>query len=495
MIRYALVSLLVAATAAAQPAPHKRPANWIGDRRIAVVTPTSGFTAATGAVTGVIYVNRCSGGCQVTQSDHSDAKLHLSPDVQSGTSTLTEFQNDAHETGALADAEWAQVVKCMQEVYSPFAVTVTDQRPTSGQWTEIMIAGQPQDLGFPNTVLGIAPVHVDCNAYDNALSFAFANADVPTQHVYNVCWTAAQETAHNFGLDHEYQYATGESACNDPMTYRYDCGGEKFFRNEGAFCGENAVRACICPNQTQNSHQKILSVFGPGTPITAPPAVAIVAPAAGDTVVNGAPIGATASAQRGVARLELYVNGHKWAETVGAKFGVSGQPETTYAINLPANVPDGVMDLVVKAYDDIEVETDSATVTVTKGVACANASSCATGQKCEAGKCFWDAPVGVLGDNCTFNEYCVSGVCTDSDIGQYCSQACVVNSADGCPLNFDCVATSDAQGQCLPHDTGGGCCSVDRHESNRSIWAHLGLGVLAMSFIFRRRRSRYADRT
>ena len=35
----------------------------------------------------------------------------------------------------------------------------------------------------------------------------------------NICWTAAQETAHALGLDHEYVFADGTSACSDPMKF------------------------------------------------------------------------------------------------------------------------------------------------------------------------------------------------------------------------------------------------------------------------------------
>ncbi|HEX7699721.1 MAG TPA: MYXO-CTERM sorting domain-containing protein, partial [Kofleriaceae bacterium] len=208
----------------------------------------------------------------------------------------------------------------------------------------------------------------------------------------------------------------------------------------------------------------------------------------GDPVTTAFTVHPDAFSRRGVGHVDLYLNNHLWATTPGAKFGAAGQPDTVYTLVAPNTVPDGVIDIVAKAYDDLEIETDSATVTVTKGQPCADASKCATGQKCAAGKCFWDAPTGVLGDACTYNEFCTTGLCQDSDIGQYCTQVCVVNSADACPANFDCIATSDAQGVCLPHGgSSGGCCSVD-HESNRSIWAHVGLGVLAMGFIFRRRR-------
>ena len=84
----------------------------------------------------------------------------------------------------------------------------------------------------------------------------------------NICWTAAQETAHALGLDHEYVFSDGTSACNDPMTYRMDCGGQKFFRNKAAQCGEVGVRTCRCGG-SQNSHVKIRGVFGDGTSLIA----------------------------------------------------------------------------------------------------------------------------------------------------------------------------------------------------------------------------------
>jgi MYXO-CTERM domain-containing protein len=111
------------------------------------------------------------------------------------------------------------------------------------------------------------------------------------------------------------------------------------------------------------------------------------------------------------------------------------------------------------------------------------------GQKCDAGKCFWDSPTGALGDKCTYNEFCTSGMCQESDIGQYCTQACINNVTDSCPTGFQCIATSDAQGVCLPNDAGGGggCCSVGP-ESSRAVWAHLGLGLFGLVFVLRRRR-------
>jgi MYXO-CTERM domain-containing protein len=488
MLRTSFVALVALATAAV--AGPFAPGTRLGSHRVAVVTPTEAFTPMTAPVTPIIYVNRCVGGCPVMGGTVNDAQAHTATLIAPGPHVLTEFQNDqlcgSACTGAAADAQWAQLMQCMREVYSPFQITITDIKPTSGYYTEIMVAGQPEDVGLDAGILGIAPVHSDCDPHDNAIAFAFANHDVQTDHVFNVCWTAAQESAHNFGLDHEYEFYDGQSACNDPMTYRYDCGGEKFFRNKGAKCGEDAPRACTCPDQTQNSHAKLLATFGPGTPITTPPMVAITAPVANQTIAASAAIHAMGSAQRGITKVEFYLNGHKWGEDKGATFGAEGQFPSDYAFTIPANVPNSVIDIQAKAYDDLNIETDSTVVTVTKGAPCSSADTCLKGQKCEQGKCFWDAPAGQIGDTCTYNEFCVDGVCAGTDSSQICTKNCILGSTDSCPTGYDCIDAGGGQAVCYP-PSNGGCCSVER-DGSRGVWVHVGLGAAVLGLLARRRR-------
>jgi MYXO-CTERM domain-containing protein len=301
-----------------------------------------------------------------------------------------------------------------------------------------------------------------------------------------MCWTAAQETAHALGLDHEYMFSDGTSACNDPMTYRFDCGGQKFFRNKPASCGEDAVRPCRCGG-SQNSHLKIKNVFGDGVSLIPPPTCSIVTPMGG-TITNGQIVAASAGSKRGVAKAELWLNNYKWAEKPGAAFLGNGQPNpSTYSIMLPAGVPDGVIDVTVKAYDDLGLMTPSQTVTVTKGAPCVDASKCAKGQKCEAGKCFWDAPTGALGDTCEYPQFCTSGICTETSDGAFCSQDCIVGVADSCPSGFECVQTGGQNGQCLVASEGG-CCSIG--NDSRAVWLHLGLSALVLGLVVRRRRNR-----
>jgi MYXO-CTERM domain-containing protein len=395
--------------------------------------------------------------------------------------------NSLSRTGTEADAEWALVVRCVKEVYSPYNVVVTDVKPISGVgYHEAIIAGFPAEIGFGTDILGVAPLASDCSAIDNVISFTFANAHPATSdRVFNICWTAAQESAHAYGLDHEYEFVDGKrSACSDPMTYRNDCGGQKFFRNDFASCGETANRPCKCGAQ-QNSHLKILSVFGAGTPITGNPTIVLTNPAMSGDPLDRV-VSAKAGAQRGVARVELLFNGYKWAEAVGAPFGRLGQPNPSdYAPPVPAALPNSIVDIKMIAYDDLGASTESAVVTVTKGAACATASTCASGQKCEAGKCFWDPPTGQLGASCSYAQFCTSGICTGTKDQQICTQNCIPGVVDSCPMGFECLMSTANSGVCF-FTSSGGCCSVDR--TDRGWWVHLGLGAALLGYVMRRRR-------
>lgn len=475
-VRFAVAALIVTSVAVASATPEIR----------TVIQPPQHppSTVLTGET---IFLNNCAGGCTIKPG---------STDARTDTTSLAQAQSVFSEY-AWQPGEWAQVVQCVREVYSPFAVAVTDVRPNT-EYSEAIVAGRPQDIGLPTGVGGVGPGSPDCSPMTNQIAFAFAETAVNDfaqedngNRVWGICWVISQEIAHAYGLpDHEISFTDGESACSDPMTYLSNCGGQKFFRNRTANCGDFTAKPCACASVV-NSHLKLTSVFGPGTSLIPAPTVTLDSPATGATVAKGFVVAPTAFSRRGVKHLDLYLNNHLWATTPGAKFSLSGQLMTTYSMLAPANVPDGVIDVMVKAYDDLGIETDSTTSTVTKGAACATASTCLTGQKCEAGKCFWDPPAGLLGGACTYNEFCTTGICQDSDVGQYCSQACVVGSTDGCPSSFDCIATSETGGVCLPQSAGSsGCCSVA--HGNRAPWAPISLGLVALGLVLRRRRRRCA---
>ncbi len=450
-----------------------------------------------GALGGqTIFLNRCVGGCTVRPG---------MDDAATDTSSIVNAQKTLPEYTGFQTGEWAQIVQCVQEVYSPFNVHVVDVRPAAGAiYEEIMVGGDPNDLGLPTGVGGIASISPGCAANPKGVAFAFTSAigifaaEAGGSRVHGLCWILAQETAHNFGLDHEYEFVEdGRSACNDPMTYRADCGGQKFYRNKIAKVGANAIcgtdgdpsNACRCGGN-QNSHGKLLDVFGPGQSTIPAPTVMVTFPAANAAL--GATVTALAGSKRGVERAELYLNGWKWGTKPGAVFGAQGQPNpSSYQFTVPGDLPNSTYDIVIKSYDDLGVVGVSPMITVNKGGPCGSADTCATGQKCENGRCFWDQPVGEIGADCTYAQFCKSNLCQGSVDQKICTQECVPGSADSCPLDsgLECVESSPGKGVCFFKDDAGGCCSVG-DDSTAWIPGAFGALVFGMFVVFRPRRRR-----
>ncbi len=439
-----------------------------------VIVPTDGLPE--GSLPRVLVLDRCAGGCLVKTGPNDASNNTSNIPMGTGDHTVAAF--------AFGDAEWSAIVTCVAQVYSPYDITVTQAVPPSGTaFDRVLVAGLPQNVGLDSRVLGVAPLAQDCRVLANSLAFVFANNHPVGGRVDNICWTVAQESAHIFGLDHEYEFTDGASACSDPMTYRTDCGGQKFFRDRDAQCGEDAVRACNCKG-TQDSHRLLLDRFGAGTITTTPPTVSIIVPLPDTPFVNGQAVQAMAGAQRGVDKIQLLLNGYPWMTSPGAPFGTAGQPETTYPFVPPKTVPDGIIDIQVRAIDDLGVATTTAAVRVTKGTPCVDAGTCLTGQKCDAGKCLWDPPAGEIGAACGYPQFCVSGSCPDGT----CQQGCDPDSSrPQCPDSYSCDTGSHACTQ-----VGAGCCSVAAPHAG---WFHGGLGVTVVAFVFRRRRSKGSART
>ncbi len=449
--------------------------------------------ASAGPVSPYIYLNRCSGGCVITGTvDVNNAQLQESSiPGMAGVFTIGEYANADGAIGSAADAEWAQVVLCMQQVYSPYALTVSDVPPPAGQtFTEAIIAGNPSDVGLPDTVLGVSPS--SCTPYDDSIAFAFANQQGAIDRVNSICEAAARETGHLFGLVTVSTFVTaypanGNSTCMDPMGLG-GCGGQKFFRNAVANLLDSSGG---CAGPQQNSYQQLVDLFGPGTSTTTPPDAAIVYPQDGAIVdPQDAPVTApfelvaSAGAQRGVFNVDLYLNGFKWGTVPGAAFGPEGQPESNYTITWPQGVPNGYIDIVAKAYDDIGVETDSAPITILAGEPCMDAATdCAVGQSCSDGRCAWPAASGQFGDACTYSQFCVNGECEGTPGSQICSTDCDPQVTGSCPAGYECAVTSDSAGFCLATSSGG--CSTSQGCGG---WVPAGLGAIVLGIRLRRRK-------
>jgi len=171
------------------------------------VPPHPAITEAT-APYNVIFLNRCANGCTV-KSGTTDSRTDTSA-IVSGSHVLTKF--------TYGDATWNSLVACVRDVFSPFNVQVTDVDPGSANHFEIMIGGNPTDIGFSNNVGGVSGNGCGDTYIPNALVFDFADVwsssstTCSSSCLEDMCSTAAQEIGHSFGMDHSHNSA-------DPMTY------------------------------------------------------------------------------------------------------------------------------------------------------------------------------------------------------------------------------------------------------------------------------------
>jgi hypothetical protein len=157
--------------------------------------------------------------------------------------------------------DWADVLGCVRELYAPFQIDITDERPRSGGYVMIAIGGTSDLLDYSAEVAGVAPI--DGKVMDGAVGFVFERTigDRPRA----VCEAVAHELGHTLGLDHE-------TDCRDIMSYA-QCGPKTFTDLESS-CGEmdGDERACTGGGDSQDSYRHLASVLGLKDGVSPPPA-------------------------------------------------------------------------------------------------------------------------------------------------------------------------------------------------------------------------------
>jgi hypothetical protein len=215
--------------------------------------------AGEGRAEGILFLQRCEGGCQFQAGADDSGTNHSS--VINGTRNLTAAPQ--------SEATWDSMVECVRDTFAPFAIAVTEVDPGTVEHFELAIAGTPQQLGYANSTVNVAPS--TCNGdgvVPNSIGFVLAGqfGEVPLE----LCWYAAQTLGVIFGLDN----AVLET---DVMTY---IGGPlpKTFVDESSACGEFSPRTCRCGGTTQNSYQRVLTVLPePGVAASGPAAALAIA--------------------------------------------------------------------------------------------------------------------------------------------------------------------------------------------------------------------------
>src|SRR5689334_1636851 len=139
----ALIAGLAAPAAAAPRTP------GAGDRpRTTMVWEATAPALTTAPVNShVIYLNRCVDGCMVVQGTTNSTSDPVHSSL--GHGVLSPFSR--------GDETWNAVVECVREVFAPFAVEITEVDPRDAPHFEIIIGGQPQQIGLPAGVGGVSP--------------------------------------------------------------------------------------------------------------------------------------------------------------------------------------------------------------------------------------------------------------------------------------------------------------------------------------------------
>lgn len=406
------------------------------------------------ASSNLIYLNRCKGGCTISPG-REDSRTNTSG-IIGGTVNVSEWNK--------GDAEWEALVACVSAMYDPFDVRITDVDPGSSvEHFEAIVAGTSSELGMSSNIGGVAPFR-GCNTINNAITYSFANSTFYRNGIDSICETVAQETAHAFGMDHQY-------LCSDPMTYLQPC-GYKWFNDVDSRCGEYEPSNCSC-SATQNSYQTLLSEFGPGD--SSGPDMNFVRPLANTNVSSGFVIEVDAKDYYyGVGGgVEAFVN--------GVSIGIVTSPP--YIFDSPAGV-EGITQVEVRA-TDLRGMQGSTTIEINVGDGC-TPGSCTDGLVCYQGYCIEDASSGSgFGANCDESSTCNSELCAKDGEGMgTCTETCEIGEGQ-CPAGFGCLEAGSAN-VCwagVDEDPGGcGCNSSDNGKNGL-----IPLLLLMLGFMIRRR--------
>ncbi|MCP4448352.1 MAG: hypothetical protein GY811_23880 [Myxococcales bacterium] len=450
-----LLPLLVLAPYLAQSGEAKAEARpvttfeWV-DSSMADIAEPNGHTSK------IIFLNRCEGGCTISRG-FNDSRTNRSTIVPPGTYTISEWNK--------GDSQWEDLVSCVKALYDPYDIVITDVDPGSSvEHFEAIVAGRANEAAMDQGVGGVAPF--SCGVINNAITLNFANENFYSQGIKDICETVGQETAHAFGLEHEY-------LCTDPMTYLSGC-GYKWFQNENASCGEYSPASCQCRNN-QNSHRLLEDHFGVGP--NPGPNLTFVRPEANSNVSPNFVIEVSGDDYYyGLNNVEILVNG----QSTGT---MSSAP---YIFNAPEGT-NGFTTIEVRGTDARGI-TSEKEIEVNVGESC-DAGGCPTGRVCFNNFCIADSSTpGGFAASCDSDDTCNSEICArDEDGVGSCTETCELDKGQ-CPDGYGCLKAGGGTNVCWPgvtEDTGCGCSSTNPGGG----LAGLLLGLLGLVYQRRRRHS------
>ena len=408
----------------------------------------------------ILFVNWCDGNCVITGGNGTEDSRTNKSSIVNGTKTISAYTGGPNLR--------SQILSCVRNAYARFNINVVDVDPGNVPHWEAIAAGTPNQAGFGSGIAGVSPF--TCGVIPNAITYNFLNLN--PSDVLDNCWTIAQESAHAFGLSHEFDG-------RDYMTYN-PTPAAKSFVDQNLCIGTQGccqpAQECQCGPTTQNSFQKILALFGTANPT--PPTVTITNPRNNQAVQGGFPIGVTAMDNNGVAQVQILIDDAPYATLT----------TNPYVTNGPATITDGTHRLTAIAVDTQGADATT-TITFTVGSGCENADDCAAQGAdlvCVDGRCVpGEGATGGLGTTCVGGSDCASGQCATKDGQQLCTEACDPAS-DGCPGGYSCLSNGAGGGLCWPAEASCVGCSTNSTDPTMPI----GFGLVVAGLLVRGRRRR-----
>lgn len=252
------------------------------------------------------------------------------------------------------------IMQAVRQDWLPFNATLTDTRPTDGDYTMVMVG----PTNFTDGSLGIALLDCGNRWTSNNIVFAFHHAD-DSFTAAATATTVSQEIAHSYGLEHVDD--------DDDLMYPYNNGGDPAFTDTCHPLVEAAGIGILCTDQhegscgradRQNGHAELMRFVGPRPVDISPPSVRFTAPASGDEFEVGEPfvLAVDADDDDGVVAVELLAAGELVAADDAAPFSweVTGAPPGTYHFEAVAYDAAGnttttdILELVVHGAEDTD---------------------------------------------------------------------------------------------------------------------------------------------
>lgn len=284
----------------------------------------------------ILYVNfdgADMNGCGGSNDPHDDCSTIFQ-------GTVLPYSGDA--------VQRASVVQVIRKRVADFGITVTDQRPQSGDYDMEMVGNwQGVTPGFA----GVAP-NIDCfDATGGETSFtleASGSAD-------GIAEIVLQEIAHTWGLEHidaqqDLLYPTTQGINKTFQDQCHKIVADTDLNETNGYC--NAVHTQFCDFGWQNSHQELLYLFGESVPDTQPPGVTIVLPADGAVIEGGTfelVVALEDDQTPAVITTDIVLQGGELAAPVEAGGAYAAPGELVFPI---ADLPDGSYSLRVDVLDE-----------------------------------------------------------------------------------------------------------------------------------------------